>query len=92
MKEGISLTWVAGAGNATSATFTIKDGTDTFTSTVDQKNTPHDNTGDFVCSQQHALSASHPRGHFHDRRDHRHFGCEHGQWHRLRRRDRSLRR
>jgi hypothetical protein len=45
VKEGISLTWVAGAGDATNATYTIKDGTDTYTETVDQKNPPNDNTG-----------------------------------------------
>jgi hypothetical protein len=46
VKEGISLTWVAGAGNATNARYTINDGTDTFTETVDQKNAPNDNTGE----------------------------------------------
>ncbi len=45
-KEGISLTWVAGAGDATNARYTIDDGSGTFTETVDQTVAPNDNTAD----------------------------------------------
>lgn len=44
-EEGVSLTWLASALNATNATYTINDGTTSFNETVDQTSPPNDNTG-----------------------------------------------
>jgi hypothetical protein len=46
VKEGVSLTWLDGATNATNATYAISDGTSTFDESESQMSAPNDNTGE----------------------------------------------
>ena len=55
-KEGISLTWLAGAGNASNATYTIDDGTTKY-KIHRRSNCPAERQHRrVVCSEQHAVS------------------------------------